>query len=347
MQPEELQRLATLHGSPLVEDSRATFVWLGSDPPELKGDFTDWTIPQHFKLVAPDVWQCTWHFKEDAYIEYALFRGEERVPDPLNPNSIDNGVDSRNHYFYMPQGLPSPLATPASAFPRGRITRHQLPCHHFLSGKTRAVWLYNPPVEQPVPLWVIYDGKDYLRRANLVTIIENLVQAGQIAPLALALVDNGGKARMIEYAGGEMTLGWLIEVLLPFAANELNLVNIHQQPGAYGVMGASMGGLMALHTGLRMPGVFGKVLTQSGAFTLGEYQPIVHHLVAHGSVAPLDIWMDVGIYEWLLEPNRQMYAELHERGYRVAYREFHAGHNYTAWSNDLGRGLEALLGANE
>jgi enterochelin esterase-like enzyme len=30
------------------------------------------------------------------------------------------------------------------------------------------------------------------------------------------------------------------------------------------------------------------------------------------------------------------------RGYPVIYREYHAGHNYPAWRDDIWRGLETL-----
>jgi enterochelin esterase family protein len=38
-----------------------------------------------------------------------------------------------------------------------------------------------------------------------------------------------------------------------------------------------------------------------------------------------------------------MHALLVEKGHAAAYREFAAGHNYTAWKNDVWRGLEAMF----
>jgi enterochelin esterase family protein len=52
--------------------------------------------------------------------------------------------------------------------------------------------------------------------------------------------------------------------------------------------------------------------------------------------------MDAGRLDWLLDGNRQMYALLKEKNYRVKYREFSAGHNFTAWRDDIWHGLEAL-----
>jgi enterochelin esterase family protein len=38
-----------------------------------------------------------------------------------------------------------------------------------------------------------------------------------------------------------------------------------------------------------------------------------------------------------------MIALLDKRQYDVVYREFSAGHNYTAWRDDVWRGLEAMF----
>jgi enterochelin esterase family protein len=45
----------------------------------------------------------------------------------------------------------------------------------------------------------------------------------------------------------------------------------------------------------------------------------------------------------LLEDNQNMHALVQEKGYNVTYREFVAGHNFTAWRNDVWRGLEAMF----
>ena len=45
----------------------------------------------------------------------------------------------------------------------------------------------------------------------------------------------------------------------------------------------------------------------------------------------------------LLEDNRRMVALLDKRQYNVSYREFSGGHNYTAWRNDVWRGLEEMF----
>jgi enterochelin esterase family protein len=137
----------------------------------------------------------------------------------------------------------------------------------------------------------------------------------------------------------------LITEVLPLAQKELNLVDINVFPGTYGVLGASMGGLMALYTGLRLPHIFGHVISQSGAFSFGEYDTLVFDLVRFVAMYPIKIWMDVGIYDMpvLLDANRRMHTLLKSSEYPVVYREYNAGHNYPAWRDDLWRGLVSMF----
>lgn len=345
MDESDYRALVESRWNPLIEDGHATFVWFGDRAPQLMGDFTAWEQrPVKLKKAAPGVWTASVEFPPDTYMEYAFLDGKERAGDPYNPHLTPDGFGHLNHYFYMPEAAPTPLANPTARRPHGEVTRVTLPCGWFLTGRTRAVWFYSPPVDEAVPLWVVYDGQDYLNRARLPAILDNLIADGEIRPVALAMVRNGGQAaRGIEYGCSDMTIGFLMETLLPYAREHLNLLDVKDHPGAYGVLGASMGGLMALYTGMRAPGVFGHVLSQSGAFDFGGYQPVVNELVRCLPKQDLKIFMDAGRYEWLLEANRSMRDLLQQRGYAPGYREFSAGHNYPAWRDDLPNGLRFLL----
>jgi enterochelin esterase family protein len=332
-------------GNPIIEGEVATFIWQGSTAPRFIDDLHNWDdSPQKMKRLGSELWSFSIHLPSDAYLEYAFLNPKtgERILDPLNPRRVWNGIDSYNHYFYMPDGGPSPLVHPSKGIDRGTVTRHAVPTHEFAIGLKRNVYLYRPPVETPVPLLFVYDGSDYLRRARLNIIVDNLIAEKRIRPFAMAMVQNGGNARTVEYSCGESTLGLLMECVLPLAKEHLDLEPISN--GNYGIMGASLGGSMALFTALRLPQVFRKVLSQSGAFIEPDYQFVVVDLVRYAPPPDIDIWMDVGRLEWLLEGNRQMYALLKERKYLVKYREYSGGHNYTAWRDDVWRGLEFLFG---
>jgi enterochelin esterase family protein len=190
----------------------------------------------------------------------------------------------------------------------------------------------------------VLDGQDYRSRGRIVNIVDNLICDGRIRPLAMAMTYHGRQNRFTEYSCSERHLGLLLNCLLPLAKRNLNLLDETTEPGVHGILGASMGGLMALFAGLRFPQIFGQVLSQSGAFTLGNHDTVVWDLVRHGPVRPIRIWMSAGRYEWLLQCNRRFHQHLESQEYDVTYREFSAGHNYTAWRNDVWRGLERLYG---
>jgi enterochelin esterase family protein len=335
-----------LQDHPIVEGDSVTFVWRGKRTPQLIGDMTDWAEgkPIDLEKIAPGLWATTLALPQDAYIEYAFWDGEQRVADPLNPDMTPSGTGHKNHYFYMPGGGPTGLIRRERRVPHGTITRHTVEDEFLLAGSKRTVLLYHPPTAEPCPLLVVLDGQDYRRRARMANIVDNLIAQDRIRPIALAMPYNGRGARGVEYACSEATLGFLVYEVVELARKEMNLLDLEANPGAHGILGASMGGLMALYAGLRVPEVFGRVLSQSGAFALGEHDTVVFDLVRHGPVSPLRVWMSVGRYEWLLDCNRRMHRLLDEKGYEVAYHEHNGGHNYPAWRNHLEQGLEALFG---
>jgi enterochelin esterase-like enzyme len=342
----DLLERARQEGTPLIEGDQATFVWQGAGKaPLLIGDWTDWQVgePVPLEQVSPGVWATTLSFPRDAYLEYTFWRDGERLADPFNRRTLSDGLGHRNHSLTMPAARPSPLARRRTGVPRGTLSRHVLVDDLLLAGGKRPVVLYRPPIPGPYPLLIVLDGQDYYRRGALPAIVDNLTAGGRIRPLALALVHHGGRARGVEYACSEAHLAFLLERVLPLAAGELDLLNVAAQPGAHGIMGASMGGLMALYAGLRFPDVLGHVLSQSGAFSHFDWDTVVFSLVQVGPVPPVRIWMDVGAFEGLLDSNRRLHGGLSRHGYRVCYREYNGGHNYTSWRNDLGQGLEWLF----
>jgi len=334
--------------SPLIEGNTAIFVWQGKSAPLLQGDFTDWERgePVTLEKDGPDLWVYQTEFPEDAYIEYIFQDGEQRIRDPLNPRRTPNGTGNDNNFFYMPKAARTPLSDYRKGVPRGRVTRYRIPTWRLVVGNYRMVYLYQPPTIQPCPLVVVWDGRDYLHRGRLAHIVDNLIHQKRIQPIALAMVDNGGKARMAEYGCSESTLIFLLEAILPLAQTELNLLDLSAHEGSYAVLGASMGGLMALYTALRLPTIFGSVLSQSGAFSFGEHESVLFEIIKKFDLRSLKIWMDIGIYDfkYLLEANRHMHPLLVDGGYAVAYREYPGGHNYPSWRDEVWRGLEHLFG---
>lgn len=338
------------NGTPLIDGSSATFVWRGTDDiPQLSGDFNAWEGGLDLVEREPGVWTHTITLPSDAYVEY-IYRTqhdvEERFVDPLNTRTVYNGVRAVNNYFTMPDYQPNLLIRRQPGVARGKVSAHWLETNGFTGDNHRRIYLYQPPVDEPTPLVVVWDGVDYLERGYLNAIVDNLIAQKRIRPLSMALVDNGDNARFVEYMQNEGTVGFLTQVILPFASQHLNLIDPADEFGVHGVLGSSLGGLMALYSGLRAAALFGHIVCQSGAFWVTDprYDMLIVDYIKSHDVEPLKIWQDVGTLEYLLEGNRTVNGILKGKGYDVIYREFSGGHNQTMWADNTWRALEALYG---
>lgn len=344
---DDIKKRVLNEGTPLIDGNRVTFVWMGRRAPQLRADFSDWEIGEPVDLieVCKNLWTYQIEIPDGAYIEYAYFEGLERITDSHNARTTPNGLGATNHYFYMPGAKPTPLARRNRTVPRGTVTRYQVETLNYVYGKHRTVYLYQPPTAEPVPLVLVWDGREYLKRARLPVMLDNLIAQGRTQPVALALVFNNSKARLSEYGCSEGSLAFVYKCLLPLAQRNLNLIDIQANPGSYATLGASMGGLMALFTALRLPDIFGKVISQSGVFCLETYKSVVFDLIESGDQKSLQVWMDVGKYDvsLLLAANRTMAPLLKSKGYMVEYREYDAGHNFPAWRDEVWRGLEFMF----
>lgn len=341
-------------GNPVIDGSEVMFIWEGKNAPTLIGDVNHWNEKANpFKRVSPrlqpasekSTWYLTLTLPRDLYVEYAFYDPvtQKRFTDPLNRHTVSNGVGGRNNFFYMPDTMPSPFTMRRADLPVGALTSHRVETRWLREDYEREIYFYHPTVSDPVPLLIVYDGNDYLQRGKLAVMVDNLIADGRIQPIAMAFLSTASRWRSLEYACSDATLLWLDQIILPLVNEKLNLLNIKENPGAFGVLGASLGGTMAMYTGLRMPEIFGNVISQSGAFMIESRDFAVVDLVKHGQAHEINIWMDVGQLDVLLEDNRQMCTLLAEKDYSVTYHEFAAGHNFTAWRDDLWHGLEAMF----
>jgi len=341
-------------GNPVIDIDHAVFIWEGESAPYLTGDFNHWDDnPKRFKRVSPrlipdsakSIWSCTLTLPRDVYIEYTFHDPitQKNFTDPLNKKSVNNGMGGRNNFFYMPETMPSPFAMRRADVPISAMTSHRVETGLLRDDYERTIYLYRPSVKEPVPLLIVYDGQDYMQRGKLPTIVDNLIADKRIQPIAMAFLPSGGRWRSVEYACSDATIHWVEQIILPLAREQLKLLDIKKHPGSYGVLGASLGGLMSLYTGLRLPDIFGKVLSQSGVSALDGRDFATVDLIKHRHAQDIQIWMDVGKLEPLLADNQHMFALLNENGYSVTYREFTGGHNCTAWRNDIWRGLEVMF----
>lgn len=345
----DLLKRVKKEGNPIIEDGKALFVWKGKKAPSLHLE-TNLYQPVQMQRIEKGVWTYQEKLLSDAYVEYFFAKkkgkGEIRVPDPFNSNTCDTGVGDDNHFFAMPKHLDSPMTMKRYGIKKGKVKKYKLTDSFILRNMKRNLWLYEPPTKDPVPLLVVLDGKDYKKRGYITRIVDNLIADGRIQPIALAMIQNAENFRTMEYNQGDSIPMLLHRSLLPFAKKKLNLLDIEENKGAYGILGASMGGLMALYVGLRMPHIFGKVITQAGAFIkFDEETPaLIHILVDTLPTASIKIWQDIGVYDFLFDANQDMRQRLGAKGYDLTYVEYSGGHNYTNWRNMLPSALETMYG---
>jgi len=327
--------------SPLVMATTATFVWQSADPPQVIGDFDAWgRAPLSFRRSSVGDWRTEIHLPPDTYMEYAFVRDGLRLLDPLNGNRRNDGVGHVNNWFSMPDWRPSNLTRRGKNVSEGTITQYSLSDMLRLASGTRSAWLYQPPVaEDAMPLLVVLDGQDYLRRGRLSVILDNLIAARRIRPLAALMIAHGDRARAVEYACNGATAEFIRTVAVPFARKQIgrNLGN------GVGVLGASMGGLMALYLGIAMPDTFRFVLSQSGAFLDAYGYGLLRRYISMAPSPSIRIWLNAGKYEFLTDANHEAHELLTGRGYDVAYREYSGGHNYTCWRSELEHGLIGMF----
>jgi enterochelin esterase-like enzyme len=352
--------------NPRIDERGATFQWLDAAPPPIViGSWCNWDPGRGLTMrrARGDRWQARVDLPRDAYVEYGFVRDGRSIPDPLNGRRVDNGVGGRNHRFWMPGAERRAAALARRRVPRGTVEQ----------GSINLGWLAAPPLERrlatyvpslavadttmrrELPLLIVLDGLDYLRRGRLTRILDALIADGSMAPVAACFLDDAGPARPAEYAANDFTVTVLAELVVPAAIERLGLApqGASGGTGKATILGSSLGGLMALHAGVRRPDLFGRVIAQSTGAMLegltinGWLVPPIRStllaLIEATPAPPIRLWLDVGDLEDLAEPNDRLAALLVRRGFDVAYRRFPGGHDQTSWAESLVDALPAIF----
>lgn len=326
---------------PWIEGPTATFIYVdgagegGPRPIEIFGDFSGWERAHPMQRVegTPVYFFTLAEIPETARIEYLFKVGGEALMDPQNPGKIDNGVGGENSFFAMPSYRP--LVLPEEDFPAGTVQTVELASA--ILNNHRPVHVYTPPLYgegRRYPVLYVHDGTNYLYRGQLAQIADYLIHAGQIRPLIIVFVDP--VERHQEYARGKEYTRLVMEELLPYIRQNFR---VSDNPLETGVMGASMGGLIAVHLAFAHPDTFGMAASQSGAF--GGLSDTILPEIYTAEKKKVKIYLDVGLYDLsnenasLLDGNRLLSQLLQEKQYEYRYAEFPGGHNWTCWRDQL------------
>jgi enterochelin esterase family protein len=341
---------------PLVDGNNITFVYRGpAESVNLRCWISGFSAAQPFQqLQGTDLWAVTIELPPGSRIEYKIELivggNHSLIIDPLNPviahdpfgaNSVCQGAG----YERPEWTLPDPGARP------GSVEEQQVRSKAF--GDTRDVQVYLPARfrrKRRYPLLIVHDGADYVRFADLITVLDNLIQYLEIPPLIVAMTQSPD--RLKEYGASDRHAKYIGNELLPFMTRKYPLID---EPRARGLMGASFGGVAALHAAWKSPGVFDRLLLQSGSFAfsdLGRHErgPVFDSVVRFmnefrenpGQPAG-KIYMNCGIYESLIYENRSLVPRLQQQGIEVLFEEARDAHNWENWRDRLRSGLTWLF----
>jgi enterochelin esterase-like enzyme len=326
-------------GTPMIDGSAVTFVY--HDPPAhdprarrvaVSGEFDQWNRagePME-QIGNSGIFHHTLHLSEPARLEYKFIVDGEWMLDPLCPNVVDNGVGGQNSYFVVGEFRDPPELEVVEGIPHGRVEEFEFASERL--GNRRALYVYLPPGYDadaaPFPALYVHDGGEYLHRARLAVVLDNLIHAGEVAPLIAVMADPVD--RMTEYMMNEEYANFVYSELLPHIDGRFRTV---ASAAGRGVMGASLGGLISICLALERPDLFSRVASQSGAFFIAEDRVLG---LGKNARKEQSFYFDVGKYEQRFIPaHLKLTAALEGRGCRCFFHELAGGHNWTSWRAHL------------
>ena len=327
--------------SPIITGQWVTFVYRGAGRDvELVGEMTDWD-KRGMKLQylnGTNSRYLSMKFPDDARIEYKYVVDEQWILDPLNLNTKDNGVGGENNFFTMPRYKATGYTRERDNVRHGRTVSLDLPAD--ASGRKRDGRVYLPPgydeSSERYPVVYFGDGIEYIERASATVIADNLIAERKMRPaimVFLAPID-----RNKEYWMNAAYVEWLVKELVPMIDAKYRT---KAAPASRVIAGASLGGLISAYAALTHPEIFGNVLGQSSAFQVDDSRIITDFATRERK--PVNFYLEAGRYESLVDSNRKMKEVLEKKGYRLAYREVNAGHNWTHWADALADALSYVF----
>jgi enterochelin esterase-like enzyme len=251
------------------------------------------------------------------------------------------------------------------------LIKHQLFPSRFLRNQ-RDLIVYLPPgydeqEQRRFPLLYLHDGQNLFDGAtsfipgmdwHVGQTADELIRSGVVEPLIIVGIYNAGKARVREYTptrvprlgGGraDRYAKFLLEEVRPFVLGNYRAMSAAEHTG---IGGSSLGGLVSLYLGLRLPNSFGKIAALSPSVWWN--QRVLHRFAAAAPVQPLPrIWLDIGTREGarIVEDVERFRDVLIEKGWRLS-RDLHyervdgAEHNEAAWAQRVGPFLRFLFPA--
>lgn len=295
----------------------------------------------------PGGWELRLPRPPVARMEYRLNIDGGEVCDPANPLRSPGAFGDKSVVEFPGYVRPAWLdATP----PEGTSTELRVPSRYL--GEDVYVRIWSPAGTDPagpLPLLVAHDGPEYDALSRLTHYCAATIDAGELPAFRVALLGPGQRDEW--YSASVAYARALVLAVLPAIRREVGVA------GPVAAMGASLGGLAALHASRWRPGTFGGLFLQSGSFFSRRLDPGERAFSRYARITrwvadtrrgvtktdPVPVTLTCGGLEENLANNRQMTEILRGQGYPVELAELPDVHNYTAWRDAFDPHLTDLL----
>ena len=313
---------------PIVEDTTCYFFFRGKGAQAVVGDFNQWN-PQADPFISvsnTDLFYVVKHFPLNARLDYKLIVDGKWILDPFNSRTVWGGFGP-NSELMMPQ-----YQFPSEIKPRAGIQQGKVIAWSFRSAvlnNTRQIWVYLPWTyarypRKRFPVLYVQDGGEYIRLANMITILNKLIAQQRIEPIITVFINPVD--RQNEYWFNPDYVKMLKEELIPAVDSTWRTLS---HPQHRGIMGASLGGTMSFFIALNHQ-LFAKVASQSGA--LGIANKRIFSLFQQTRIPPLTIYLDWGMFEkGQREVHQKFQKLLEQQGHTVFVKEHPEGHSWGNW----------------
>jgi enterochelin esterase family protein len=361
-------------GTPLVEEIAGdprhcwvTFVWRGTG--RERSVLVDGGRPspegrrkELERLGRTDLWYRTERLAREARFAYdfrvetevrvpalgeraeAIARVESTVPDPLNPESIDD-----RSLATLPAAPAIEARDEVEGRPAGEVERQIVESE--VLDERRFVTVYAPPDIDTAgtarPAAFLIDQGSYRSRRTSGTVIDNLLAEKRIPSLVVFMIHSEG-SRSRALAPNEGLVRFVGEELIAWARARYELSD---RPEQTIIGGNGLGGALALACAMRYPGTFGRVLAQNGRFAEaigsgdpGDVESVVTQLARHPR-QELRLFLAVDELEGepVVGSNRHLRDVLELKGYPATWIRRSANQNSITWQATLVAGLPLLL----
>ena len=195
-----------------------------------------------------------------------------------------------------------------------------------------------------VPLLVVHDGPDYVRRASLLRLLHGLVEAQELPPHRVALLVANDRT---ETYSASMQYTRALLATLDETAGRTRRVGL----------GSSLGALALLHAHRLEPRAFSGLFLQSGSFFRRRTDPqegrfrrfsrvdrfVGTVLNAKDRARPVPTTITCGLDEENYANNAAIAQALAAQGYAINFHAARGGHDWPTWRRALESHLAPLL----